>query len=317
MIKLLRHIQDIPEKKMVWMIGNFDGVHRGHQALIDMAKRHACDGASLGLLTFEPHPRRFFNPDAPIIRVQQFSQKLKALNHYGVDYCYAYKFDQAFADMSAESFCRDILAQHLYPSTIIVGHDFCFGKGRVGSPEYLISAGRKYDFDVCVVSEKMHMGQRFSSRALRDFISEGKIEGIKSFLGRDYILSGRVIKGRQLARQLGFPTANIAPAHVLYPMNGVYSGYVLLPNKGRLPAIVNIGTKPTVTDDKKKLIEVHIPNFSQDLYGEKISFSFHKFIRPEMKFSSLMNLKRKLLKISKRFNILFSNCVLIIIVLKL
>lgn len=294
MIKLLRHIQKIPEEKMVWMIGNFDGVHRGHQALIETAKRNAPAGTSVGLLTFEPHPRRFFKPDSPVIRVQPFSRKLTVLESYGVEYCYAYKFNHDFANMTAESFCHDILANHLKPHTVIVGHDFCFGKGRVGSPEYLIRAGQKYDFDVCVVSEKIHLGKRYSSEALRHFIREGKIEDIKSFLGREYILSGHVVKGRKLARQLGFPTANIAPMNVLYPKNGVYSGYALLPDKTRLPAIVNIGTKPTVTNEQKTLIEIHIPNFEKDLYGQKLSFSFEKFIRPEQKFESLEALKAQI-----------------------
>ena len=298
MIKFLRHITHTPSKNMVWMIGNFDGVHIGHQMLI----RHAQDiaqetSSSIGLLTFEPHPRKIFKPSDPCFRIQQFSEKLLSLSHYGVDYCYAYKFDKLFSQMTAEDFCKIILHEHLSPKAIIVGHDFCFGKGRIGNTDMLMTAGKKYGFSVHIISEQLTgTGTRFSSAQLRHFIRHGEIDHISSFLGRSYILSGRVRSGRKLARILGFPTANIAPADVMYPAFGVYKVRVLNLDGKDYPAIANVGIKPTLEEDSAPMIEIHIPHFSADIYGKKLRIAFEKFIRPEKKFASLDSLKEQIKK---------------------
>ncbi|MEM6603103.1 MAG: riboflavin biosynthesis protein RibF [Pseudomonadota bacterium] len=302
MLHLLRHIKTIPERKMIWMIGNFDGVHKGHQALIETAKLNAGSSRKVGLLTFEPHPRKVFKPELDCFRAQQFVLKLRALEDYGVDYCYCYAFTKTLAAMSADDFCAQILAEHLDPHAIVVGHDFCFGKGREGTPEYLVNAGQKYGFDVYVVSEQAHMGKRYSSAALRNFIAEGNIAAIEEFLGRAYKFHGNVRKGRQVARELGYPTANIAPPDVMYPKYGVYLGHVTNLSDRPLPAIANIGIKPTLGGDEKPIIEIHIRDFSADLYGKKLTFAFKKFLRPEQKFDSIAALKDQ---IEKDINVLY------------
>lgn len=295
MIKLLRHITHIPEENMIWMIGNFDGVHLGHQMLIRHAHDIAKETSSIGLLTFEPHPRKIFKPSEPCFRIQQFSEKLLSLSEYGVDYCYAYKFDKLFSQMTAEDFCKIILQEHLSPKALIVGHDFRFGQGRVGNTDMLLEAGKKYGFSVHIISEQLTpTGTRFSSAELRNFIRHGNIEYISNFLGRPYILSGRVRSGRHLARSLGFPTANLAPADVMYPAFGVYKVRVLDLDGKDYPAIANVGIKPTLEEASSPVIEVHIPNFSADIYGKKLRIAFENFIRPEKKFASLEMLKAQI-----------------------
>lgn len=295
MIKLLRynpHTDNahIP-KNMIWIIGNFDGVHLGHQSVIQLAHHNNPHHAPIGLLTFEPHPRRIFKPDSPTFRIMSFGQKLQILNQYGVNYCYAYKFSKDLAEMSGDAFCQKILSQHLSASKIIVGYDFCFGKNRSGTTDSLIKSGEQYGFETIIAPPAVHHHTRYSSSKLREYITSGNMDMVKEFLGRDYILSGHVSQGRQMARTIGYPTANIYLKNILLPAFGVYAGRIS-DNAGQTySAIANIGVKPTVSQDNIPILEIHIPDFTGDLYGQKLHFAFDKRIRPERKFASLDDLR--------------------------
>lgn len=279
---------------MVWMIGNFDGLHKGHQALIALAKQVAGD-KPIALLTFEPHPKRFFNPNLPLERIFSFSEKLRLLAVYGVDYCYAMPFNADLANMSAENFCHQIIYGHLKASHVVVGHDFCFGKNRTGTTALLQTYGQKYGFDTHILSQQSlpDSGLRYSSSLLRSLLKQGDMQQARNILGHDYTLSGHVMRGKQIARTLGFPTANVRCQHLLLPALGVYQGKALVGEK-IYPAIANIGVKPTITDGTMPLLEVHIPHFSQMIYGKKIRFIFEKMIRSEQKFLSLESLKHQI-----------------------
>lgn len=298
MIKLIRDASYIFPSQMIWMIGNFDGVHLGHQALIetarDLKEKH---NMPIALLTFEPHPRRFFKPDMEIFRLVSWRDKLKLLEKFGVDYCYAYRFNKEFSKITAESFASDFLPNSLHAKHLIIGDDFQFGAGRLGTNQMLLEYGKEFGYETHILHEKQSADMlRCSSSNVRKFLAEGDVAGAEKILGRNFSVSAHVQKGHQLARKLGFPTANIAPPHVLYPKNGVYSGEVHI--EGQIfKAVANIGVKPTIFDNPpllKPLIEVHILDKNLDIYGKRIEFFFQKRIRDEMKFPSLEALQEQI-----------------------
>lgn len=295
MLSLIRHHFKAEYKHAIWMIGNFDGVHRGHQALIELAhKSKELPHQKIGLLTFYPHPRKVFFPDTECFFIQSFSDKMKILHQFGVDYCYAYPFSKQLAGLSPSDFCHTILKNTMQATHIIVGDNFRFGYQRAGDIDALKQFGHSLGFKVSSVPlVKSDCDQRYSSGTLREAIKTGHIEQVKHFLGRPYSMSGYVLKGQQIGRTIGVPTANIRPLNILYPAFGVYFGLCHIKDN-TYPALANIGKKPTLGQGHPPLIEIHIPHFSQDLYHQKISFTFEKFHRPEMKFSSLDALKTQI-----------------------
>ena len=287
----------------VWVIGNFDGVHNGHKALIKKAAEYAETlGTLSGCLTFEPHPREFFSPAAPPFRLTRPSDKFKQLAQAGADACVALRFDAGLANLSAEAFVSDILVAGLGAAHIVIGHDFHFGKDRGGNPEFLRQAGEKYGFKLTIAEPHCdENGVRLSSKYLRDLVREGDMQAYFNATGRFYALAGRVRRGAARGREIGFPTANLNfYPRLLPPRNGVYAVTVEGAAPTPLKAIANFGFKPTVGGVNDPLLEIHIPNFSGDLYDKKLFVTFTRFIRPEKKFSGLDALKAQIEEDVKR-----------------
>jgi len=285
-----RHLNSKIPAKYVWLLGNFDGLHKGHIALINHAKAIAQQSQSaVGLLSFHPHPRMVFDAEKKPITIMQMPQKIRLLAQYGVDHYYAHPFNKDIAQMSAHDFCQK-LKQQLDPQHIVIGHDFHFGKNRTGTPHYLSDFCQNNNIGCTIIQPKMSPKNiRYASATMREFLSQGNIDALKQFMDHDYMISGRVQHGKKLARQLGFPTANILPQNLFLPKFGVYKVRVL--NRDNRCAIANIGIKPTLNNQHTPLLEVHIPNFDDNLYGEKLHIAFDTFIRPEQKFTSLEALK--------------------------
>lgn len=294
-LRLFRNINSNIPHGHIWIIGNFDGLHKGHFTLIQKAIGLSKEKQNkIGLLSFSPHPKMFFNPSDNPINIIQISEKLLLLNELNIDFCYLHPFNHQIADMSPLDFCHKI-EQQLNPSNIVVGYDFHFGKKRAGTPETLAGFCQNHQINCHIIPPALsETGERYASQTIRKFLSEGNISAVRSFLPHDYIISGRVIHGHKKASTLGFPTANIRLENLFLPKFGVYKCRVL--NMNNRLAIVNIGTKPTIYNNHIPLLEVHIPNFQGNLYGQKLRVAFDDFIRPEQKFSSLDALKEQIHK---------------------
>jgi riboflavin kinase / FMN adenylyltransferase len=295
-LRLFRHFNSTIPQNHVWIIGNFDGLHKGHCHLIDTALNIAgSSNKKVGLLSFHPHPRQFFDSIHKSINIMQFSEKVRLLQEMQIDYYYLHPFNQKLANMAALDFCIKIKTQ-MNPSDIIVGHDFHFGKGRIGTPAMLAEFCQKNQINCIIIPPTVTAsGERYSSESLRNFLTDGNIPAVTSFLLHDYILSGYVTHGKHLAQKLGFPTANIPLKNLFLPKFGVYRCRVV--NMDNTLAIANIGIKPTLNNGNSvPVLEVHIPNFNGNLYGKKLRIAFDRFIRPEIKFASLDALKAQIEK---------------------
>jgi len=285
----------------VLALGNFDGLHRGHQALIGHAKNLARDaGVPAAVLTFEPHPRAIFMPGGEAFRLTPFRVKKREIAGLGVDVLYVQKFDRAFANKSAESFVDELLVNGIGVSHIVVGHDCTFGNRRRGTPEMLREAGAAHGFGLTVVEPVKNTDAAvYSSTHIREFLKAGKPREAAAQLGRPWEIDGRVRLGDQRGRTLGFPTANILLGEYLRPLLGVYAVRVTGdgdddPLDGRtIDGVCNIGMRPTVGGHRPRL-EVNLFDFGGDLYGRHLRVSLIDFIRPEKKFSGLDELKAQI-----------------------
>ncbi|MBP7710628.1 MAG: bifunctional riboflavin kinase/FAD synthetase [Rickettsiales bacterium] len=276
-------------------IGNFDGVHLGHLAIVSEIKKIAKEkNLASAILTFEPHPISFFKPNAAKdFRISSLAQKLRIFQKHQIDYVIILPFNQNFSEISAEDFVKNILVQALNIKHLTIGYDFIFGKNRQGDFKLLEKEAKVFDFGLSEVSVVKNLDQNCSSSLIRKLISEGKIAEANFCLGKNFAISGLVNEGRKLASQLGFATANLAvKPHIIKPKFGVYksSTFIVHLNK-TFASITNFGVKPTVSGDLIPLFETHIPNFSQNIYGKKIHVELLEFIREEKKFSSLEELK--------------------------
>lgn len=274
-------------------IGNFDGLHRGHRAAIDRATTlgHAAGRTALAL-TFEPHPRRFFLPDAPTFRLTPEAIKLRLFAETGLDGVVVLKFDGKLAGHTAQEFIDEILIGWLKIGGVVVGDNFHFGKGRTGSPATLREEGAKRGFKVEILDRVTWKGKPVSSGAVRAALAEGDIGEANDLLGRHWFIEGEVVHGAARGRELGFPTANI----VLDPDNalrhGVYAVRATFDGK-TYDAVASFGRRPQF-DNGAPLLEVMLFDFSGDLYGKTLSVDFIGFIRPEEKFSSVEALKTRM-----------------------
>lgn len=267
-------------------LGVFDGVHVGHQAVISRAVEAArADGGKSFVATFSPHPIRVIAPGkAPGALLATLSEKADLVKSYGVDGLLVIRFDEDFAKMEAEDFVMKITEGNV--KTIAVGEDWRFGAKRQGDIGMLKRIGDECGFRLEAVAPVIWDGERISSTRIRQAIRDGAFEAAEKMLGRKYEVSGRVIEGKKLGRQLGFPTANIDPGDLQMPKNGVWSVDVAGIGRG----VANLGVRPTV-EGEKKLLEVHIFDFDEDLYGKSLNISFLRFIREERKFSSVEELR--------------------------
>ncbi|MCK0199031.1 bifunctional riboflavin kinase/FAD synthetase [Ancylobacter sp. 6x-1] len=267
-------------------IGNFDGVHRGHRAVIGTAldEAHASGRPALAL-TFEPHPRAFFRPGETMFRLTPVDEKLARLAETGLDGAVVLAFDAALAALDAETFVREVLVERLHAGAVVAGFDFHFGKGRGGSPAFLREAGQLYGFDVAIVPPLLDDGAQISSSAIRAALAQGRVEQAADMLGRPFSIEAEVIHGDKRGRDLGYPTANmrldpaIALAHGIYAVTADVDGV-------RHPGVASFGRRPTFDDGAPRL-ETFIFDFSGDLYGKTVRIAFHAHLRPELKFDSI------------------------------
>lgn len=264
-------------------IGNFDGVHRGHQKLIEDA---AARGGRVAVVTFEPHPRRFFQPDAPPFRLTLPAEKARVLERLGVDLLVNLPFDAAMAGMEAEAFVEDVLHDALGLSHMVIGADFRFGRKRSGDVVMLRQMGTELGFGVTVEELIGDETGEFASTALRALIVEGRCEEAARQLGRWHTVSGPVVQGDQRGRDLGYPTANLDYGEQLIPRYGVYATWVDVldgPHAGRHAGVASLGERPTFGVNAPNF-EVHLFDFAGDLYGATISVSLVKHLRDEVAF---------------------------------
>jgi riboflavin kinase/FMN adenylyltransferase len=276
-------------------IGNFDGVHRGHQALLRAATdRAAALGAPAGVILFEPHPREFFQPDKPHFRLTPLERKLELLEQFGLDAAVVLKFDAALAGLPAQAFIERIVVDALAARHVIVGYDFHFGKARTGDPETMRRAGEALGFGVTVVAQMGEAGEVFSSNAIRAELAQGDVTGAAQMLGHWWRVSGKVIGGFRRGTGLGFPTANIALAPGTALAHGIYAARVYA---GGLVygGAAYLGTRPTF-DDGAPMLEVFLFGFDGDLYGRDIAVELIGYVRADAKFASIEALKEQIAK---------------------
>lgn len=282
-------------KNPVLTIGTFDGVHVGHQKILKRLREEAQrNGGESVLFTFHPHPRLVLDPsntDLKILQTQE--EKIRKLERMGLDHLIIYPFTKDFSNTKAEDFIREFLVEKLRVHTIVVGYDHQFGKNREGSLEHLEKLSKIYPFRVIEIPAHEIDEVNVSSTKIRKALSKGEIETANKYLNEPYEISGKVVQGRQLGRTIGFPTANIAveEKHKLIPKIGVYAVKVLL-NGQEHYGMMNIGVNPTVTDEQNIKIEVCIFDFSEEIYGQKISVYLLKRTRDEKRFGSLDELKQ-------------------------
>lgn len=267
-------------------IGNFDGVHLGHQHVIDLARR---DDSPLGILTFEPHPREFFARDASPFRLMNAEAKANRLEKLGVDILYELPFNRALSELEAEAFARDILSEGLGLTHVVVGADFCFGKGRIGTAKGLVEFGKRFGFDVTVAELLAGQSGAVSSTAIRAALSEGRPRDAAKMLGHWHRIDGPVIHGEKRGRQLGYPTANMSLEGLHVPRLGVYAVLVDVldgPHAGSYHGVASLGVRPMFNGEEPNL-ETFLFDFTGDLYGAEMSVALIDFLRPEAKFDGL------------------------------
>jgi riboflavin kinase/FMN adenylyltransferase len=277
----------------VLAIGNFEGVHRGHRALIGAARARAhALGRPAAVLTFEPHPRAFFRPDEPVFRLTDEAAKLRLLAAAGLDGAVVMRFDAALAQLEAWEFVDRILGERYRASGVVVGFDFHFGKGRVGSPEFLEEEGRKRGFAVDIVPAVADGDQRISSGAIRTALAAGDVEEATRLLGFPWFVTGEVVHGDKRGRELGYPTANIRLDPACGLRHGIYAVRVGLGGK-RYDGVASFGRRPTF-DTGAVLLEIFLFDFSGDLYGRTLDVAFVAWIRHELNFPTVEDLVRRM-----------------------
>ncbi len=291
-MEYLSNTTDINQiKPSVVVIGNFDGVHIGHQKLFEVAKLHT-PKLQLIALSFCPHPTQVLHskPKQIVLNRQDKINKIKSL---GVDLYIEYPFTLDFSKTSAKEFVEEILINQLKAKVIVVGADYKFGKEKCGNIQNLEELAGAKDVQLQVVDEVLMDGKRVSSSLIREMLLEGEIEQVNKMLGNSYVISGEVIEGKKIGRQIGFPTANIMSQEgTIYPPNGVYFTKVKVYNREYL-GITNIGYNPTV-GGTHKTIETNIIDFDEDIYGQHIEVMFYKYSRPEKTFANLDELIRQI-----------------------
>jgi len=269
-------------------IGNFDGVHIGHRSVIELARKAAPE-APLGVLTFEPHPREFFAPDAPPFRLMRSETRRHRLEKLGVDVLYELNFNAALAGLAPEEFARKVLCDGLGLSHVIVGADFCFGRKRSGNAADLQRFGGEMGFGVTIAPLLENADATVSSTAIREALSDGRPRDAAAMLGHWHRIEGTVIGGAQRGRELGFPTANMSIDGLHLPAFGVYAVLVDVldgPNAGKYHGAASLGIRP-MFDGEVPNLETFLFDFSGDLYGATLSVGLVEYLRPEMKFDGL------------------------------
>lgn len=285
-------LKDIPNP--VLTIGTFDGVHLGHQKIVKHLNDEAQKiGGESVLFTFFPHPRMVLYPDSHGVKlIQTQAEKLAKLERMGLQNIIIFPFTLEFSRLTALEFVRDFLVNKLHVKQMVIGYDHQFGKNREGTIDYLRDISETYDFGVTEISAREIDEVNVSSTKIRNALKSGEIETANTYLGEEFELNGTVVRGKGRGRGFGFPTANIQLENdlKLIPGNGVYIVNVKLSDARTFLGMLNIGTNPTVSDENKQSLEVHLLDFNEDLYGQKIEVRFLKRLREEVKFESVEQL---------------------------
>ncbi len=295
-MELIRGIHNIQprHKGCVLTIGNFDGVHLGHQQVLRQVSEKADQlGLPAVVMTFEPQPMEFFVGNKAPARLTRLRDKLTQLDKLSIERLLCVNFNASFADLTAERFIGDLLVQQLGVKFLVVGDDFCFGKGRQGNFEMLQQAGIKYGFEVVSTQSFCVQDMRVSSTEIRQALASNDLKLTSELLGRPYSISGRVSHGRKLGRTIGFPTANIPLKRCVSPVSGVYVVQASFDDRIAVGGVANIGQRPTVEGVRQQL-EVHLFDFQQDLYGKALQVSLLHKLRDEHKFESFDALKAQI-----------------------
>lgn len=305
-MELIRGLQNVRPRHLgcIASIGNYDGVHRGHQAIVEQLLRNR---ESIGLpaliMTFEPHPVEYFRR-AGQTRITSLRTKLELLGKLGIERVLCVRFDAALANRSPENFIQDLLVDGLGVKHLVVGDDFRFGKARAGDFDILNAYGEKHGFTVENTDTYMVNGERVSSSRVRQALELGQLELAELLLGRRYSISGRIAHGDKLGRTWGFPTANINLRHQNPPLNGIYVVEVAGLCDGLTPGVAYVGTRPTV-DGTRRVLEIHLIDFDRDVYGERISVYFLEKIRADEKFDDHSSLIAQIARDKKNAELFF------------
>lgn len=283
-MKIIRNT-NLEQLPCVVTIGNFDGVHLGHQALLTEVKKRAHDlKLESAVITFEPNPKDYFSQNKPQTRISSLREKIELFNEIKIDRVHIIKFNQEFSKVTANEFIS-LLIKQLKVKEIVVGEDFCFGRGREGGIKQLSASSMKLNIKNKILMD----GKRISSTLIRNLLANDKLEQANKYIGRPYSISGKVVHGEKRGRKIGFPTANIHMRHNRPPLKGVFA--VKFQNHF---GVANLGIRPSIKGEKKLQLEVHLLNFSSDLYGQHVSVIFLKKLRDEKKFKSLDELKEQI-----------------------
>ena len=277
-------------------IGTFDGVHLGHLTILQQVVAHAKElGGESIVLTFEPHPRKLLFPDQPIKIITPLEEKIKLITQAGIDHVFVVPFTHSFAALSAEAYIKDFLVKHLQPKGIVIGYDHQFGHDRAGNIKLLQAYESELGFKVYEIPAKQIEDAAVSSTKIRNALTAGHVNDANKMLGRRYRLTGSVVSGAQLGRTLGFPTANIKPADAeqIIPGNGVYAIQAIIAGDA-YNGMMNIGIRPTVSNELSLHIEAHVFDFNRDIYNQSIEIVFTERLRDEQRFPSLDALKAQL-----------------------
>lgn len=275
-------------------IGNFDGVHCGHQAVLAQVQRLAAEAdLTTRVVVFEPQPNEFFAPGNPTPRLTRLAEKLRLFAHFGVDEVLVLRFDDAFAALSAERFIEQILVHGLRVRALVIGDDFRFGHGRDGDFAALQAAGVRFGFDVTRAATFAQAGERVSSTRIRAALAAHRFDAAARMLGRRYCIRGRVVHGRKQGRTIGFPTANIHLGRLQVPLAGIFAVRVHGLGSEPIPGSGYVGTRPVVADNQT-VLEVHLFDFAGDLYGRMLEVEFVAFVRGDLPFTSMEKLKEQI-----------------------
>ena len=308
MVKKLTYYKNFNIKKnhqkSIILIGNFDGVHLGHQKLFDSAKRHKKkENLKIGVVTFDPIPKMFFNKKLKNYRISNLNQKLSIFKKFKVDFVINKKFDKKFSKIKCNNFISEIIYKKLNPKIIFVSNNFRFGNKREGDVKLLKLLEKKYNYKIINPPTLKKKNKTISSTLIRKLLTDGKLNLANNYLNRNWSIEGVVKKGRSIGKKIGFPTCNIDIENYVIARPGVYAVKVNILNSNKiLKGIANLGYRPTF-NQKKILLEVNIFNFSRNLYNKKLTVEFIKFIRGEKKFKGIDQLKKQIkldLKSAKR-----------------
>ncbi len=285
-------VNDEPPRGAVLTIGNFDGVHLGHQELLRLVVERAGElGVTPAAVTFDPHPLKVLHPEAAPRLLTTLPQRLQLLERHGAAAALVLPFTQHLARMPAHTFVERVLVERFQVRELFVGSGFRFGADREGNVDLLAAMGREHGFEAIGVPAVMEGGEPVSSTRVRRLVAHGEVEGAWRLLGRPLFVDGQVFTGERLGRRLGFPTLNTALENELYPAHGVYVTAVHIPSFGRtFPAVTNIGVRPTVYENYTTTVESHLLDFTADVYREKVRIFFLARLREEKVFSSTMAL---------------------------